>query len=154
MGKLNQTEKSLNTLRVSTLSPTNHLNSTTMTTLTREQLNEMDSIKVLNTLLSKADHNVITTSKDNQWSIKISTLEFTMTLRYWMAESPLDVLAQGVRTWSMRVTNSRGKSVMSSSDIIPQVSSEMGRIISKHEQRKNKSNSEADWSELEKYASL
>ena len=30
MGKLNHTEKSLNTLRVSTLSPTNHLNSTTM----------------------------------------------------------------------------------------------------------------------------
>lgn len=30
MGKLNQTEKSLNTLRVSTLSPNNNLNSTTM----------------------------------------------------------------------------------------------------------------------------
>ena len=30
MGELNIIEKSLNTLRVSTLSPTNHLNSTTM----------------------------------------------------------------------------------------------------------------------------
>ena len=30
MGKLNQTDKSLNTLRVSTLSPNNNLNSTTM----------------------------------------------------------------------------------------------------------------------------
>ena len=34
MGELNIIEKSLNTLRVSTLSPTNHLNSTTMTTAT------------------------------------------------------------------------------------------------------------------------
>ena len=154
MGELNIIEKSLNTLRVSTLSPTNHLNSTTMKTLSREQLNEMDSIKVLNTLLSKADHNVITTAKDNVWTIKVSTLEFTMTLRYWMAESPLDVLEQGLRTWSMMVTNSRGKNVMSSSALNPQVSCEIGRIISKHEQRKNKGNSEADWSELEKYASL
>ena len=30
MGELNIIEKSLNTLRISTLSPTNHLNSTTM----------------------------------------------------------------------------------------------------------------------------
>jgi len=33
MGELNIIEKSLNTLRVSTLSPTNHLNSTTMSKL-------------------------------------------------------------------------------------------------------------------------
>tara|TARA_R110002096_G_scaffold86223_1_gene198629 strand:- start:1195 stop:1572 length:378 start_codon:yes stop_codon:yes gene_type:complete len=125
-----------------------------MTTLSREQLEAMDSIKVLNTLLSKADHSVITTAKDNQWTIKISTLEFTMTLRYWMSESPLDVLGQGVRTWSMTVKNSRGKNVMSSSDLTPQVSSEMGRIISKNELRKSQYDSQGDWAELEKYASL
>ena len=125
-----------------------------MTTLSREQLEAMDSNKVLNTLLSKADHSVITTAKDNQWTIKISTLEFTMTLRYWMSESPLDVLGQGVRTWSMTVTNSRGKNVMSSSDLTPQVSSEMGRIISKNELRKSQYDSQGDWAELEKYASL
>ena len=125
-----------------------------MITLSREQLEAMDSIKVLNTLLSKADHSVITTAKDNQWTIKISTLEFTMTLRYWMSESPLDVLGQGVRTWSMTVKNSRGKNVMSSSDLTPQVSSEMGRIISKNELRKSQYDSQGDWAELERYASL
>ena len=125
-----------------------------MKMLSKEELNKMDSIKVLNTLLSKADHSVITTAKDNQWSIKISTLEFTMTLRYWISESALDILEQGIRTWSMTVTNSRGKSVMSSSNLAPQVSSEMGRIISKHELRKSQSDSQGDWAELEKYASL
>ena len=123
-------------------------------TMSKQQLSNRDEIKVLNTLLSKAACNVTMTAKDNVWSIKVSTPEFTMTLRYWMSESALDVLRQGVRTWNYSVTNARGKNVMSASSMEPQVSVEMGRILGKYQEAKTKSDAGKDWAELEKFASL
>ena len=123
-------------------------------TMSKQQLSNRDEIKVLNTLLSKAACHVTTTAKDNVWSVKVSTPEFTMTLRYWMSESPLDVLRQGVRTWNYSVTNARGKNVMSASSVETQVSVEMGRILGKYQEAKTKSDAGKDWAELEKFASL
>ena len=128
---------------------------TTMnTTMTTAELSKLDSIKVLNTCINSEDSKVIMTSENNQWAIQIHCEEFDMVLRYYMIKSPLDVLSEGVKTWSMTVRNSRGKTVMYISNLSPQVSTEMGRIISKHEQKKNKDTSISDWKELEKFASL
>ena len=123
-------------------------------TMSKQQLSNRDEIKVLNTLLSKAACHVTTTAKDNVWSVKVSTPEFTMTLRYWMSESPLDVLRHGVRTWNYSVTNARGKNVMSASSMETQVSVEMGKILGKYQEAKTKSDAGKDLAELEKFASL
>ena len=123
-------------------------------TMSKQQLSNRDEIKVLNTLLSKAACHVTTTAKDNVWSVKVSTPEFTMTLRYWMSESPLDVLRHGVRTWNYSVTNARGKNVLSASSMETQVSVEMGKILGKYQEAKTKSDAGKDWAELEKFASL
>ena len=123
-------------------------------TMSKQQLSNRDEIKVLNTLLSKAACHVTTTAKDNVWMVKVSTPEFTMTLRYWMSESPLDVLRHGVRTWNYSVTNARGKNVMSASSMETQVSVEMGKILGKYQEAKTKSDAGKDWAELEKFASL
>ncbi len=122
--------------------------------MSKQQLSNRDEIKVLNTLLSKASCNVTMTAKDNVWKVKVSTPEFTMTLRYWMNVCPLDVLRHGVKTWSYSVNNARGKNVMSSSSMETQVSVEMGRILGKYQEAKTKSDAGKDWSELEKFASL
>ena len=121
---------------------------------TREKIQKMDSIRVLRTLLSKKDYKYTNLKTEYRWAIKISTPEFAMCIEYWMPKCSLDAMNFGVQTWSFKVTNSRGKIIMSSSSIHPNVSLEMGKMIRKSEEVVEKIDAMDDWVELERYASL
>jgi len=122
---------------------------------TKTELAQLDSIKVLNSLLGHGA-DVKVTSKDNNWSVKIDggKSNFSMSLRYWMTTDALEVLEFGIRTWSLTVTNLAGNIVMSSSNVHPSESTELGRICRRHIADRTVCTKKSDWKELEEFANL
>ena len=110
-----------------------------------------DEFKILITMLKDTEVKIDKLTEVGTYMVKVSTKHFAMTLRKNVAVCPLNVLQQGVRTWSMRLTNSNGRQVMYSSNMHPHVSSHMGDLISYHEDAKEIDHRADDWSELEAY---
>ncbi len=113
-----------------------------------------DEFRILTTMLNDAEVKIEKLSEVGRYMVKVSTKHFAMTLRLGVATCPLDLLHEGVRTWSMRLTNSNGRQVMYSSSMHPHVSSHMGKLISKHEDANEVDHRADDWAELEAYAGL
>lgn len=113
-----------------------------------------DEFRILATMLNDAEVKIDKLTEVGTYMVKVSTKHFAMTLRKNVAVCPLNVLQQGVRTWSMRLTNSNGRQVMYASSMHPHVSSHMGDLISKHEDANEIDHRADDWSELEAYAGL
>ena len=122
--------------------------------LTTKQMECKDEFRILATMLNDAEVKIDKLTEVGTYMVKVSTKHFAMTLRKNVAVCPLNVLQQGVRTWSMRLTNSNGRQVMYASSMHPHVSSHMGDLISKHEDANEVDYRADDWSELEAYAGL
>ena len=122
--------------------------------LTTKQMECKDEFRILATMLNDAEVKIDKLTEVGTYMVKVSTKHFAMTLRKNVAVCPLNVLQQGVRTWSMRLTNSNGRQVMYASSMHPSVSSHMGDLISKHEDANEVDHRADDWSELEAYAGL
>tara|TARA_B110000977_G_scaffold179125_1_gene237418 strand:- start:3276 stop:3650 length:375 start_codon:yes stop_codon:yes gene_type:complete len=124
-----------------------------MERLTENAITNSTSAKILTKMLN--EENVIEKlSEVGRYMVRVGTKDYTMTLRLGVATCPLDLLHEGVRTWSVRVVNSDERQVLYSSSLHPHISSHLGKLISKHERDNKVDHSESDWSELEKYAGL
>ena len=101
------------------------------------------------------DYNIATAKSTGSRQVTIGDddTKFKMTLRWHVADDVIDMM-QHVSTWSARVRNAQGRSVMYISNMSPATSGFMGQLIRKHLESKVSDSGKSDWNDLSKYASL
>ena len=101
------------------------------------------------------DYNIATAKTTGSRLVTIGDddTKFKMTLRWHVADDVIDMM-QHVSTWSARVRNAQGRSVMYISSMSPATSAFMGQLIRKHLESKVSNSGKMDWSELSEYARL
>ena len=101
------------------------------------------------------DYNIATAKSigSRQVTIGDDDTKFKMTLRWHVADDIIDMM-QHVSTWSARVRNAEGRSVLYMSSMNPATSAFMGQLIRKHLESKVSDSGKSDWNDLSKYASL
>tara|TARA_B110000977_G_C10933959_1_gene438215 strand:+ start:243 stop:611 length:369 start_codon:yes stop_codon:yes gene_type:complete len=101
------------------------------------------------------DYNIATAKTTGSRLVTIGDddTKFKMTLRWHVADDVIDMM-QHVSTWSARVRNFEGRSVMYISSMNPATSAFMGQLIRKHLESKVSNSGKMDWSELSEYARL
>ena len=121
----------------------------------------MSTLKIDNTItavLSQMltdDYNIATAKSTGSRQVTIGDddTKFKMTLRWHVADDVIDMM-QHVSTWSARVRNAEGRSVLYMSSMNTATSAFMGKLIRKHLESKVSDSGKQDWSELSEYASL
>ena len=121
----------------------------------------MSTLKIDNTItavLSQMltdDYNIATAKSTGSRQVTIGDddTKFKMTLRWHVADDVIDMM-QHVSTWSARVRNAEGRSVLYMSSMTPSTAAFMGKLIRKHLESKVSDSGKQDWSELSEYASL
>tara|TARA_R110000868_G_scaffold25370_3_gene98908 strand:+ start:461 stop:829 length:369 start_codon:yes stop_codon:yes gene_type:complete len=101
------------------------------------------------------DYNIATAKSTGSRQVTIGDddTKFKMTLRWHVADDVIDMM-QHVSTWSARVRNAQGRSVMYISNMSPATSGFMGQLIRKHLESKVSDSGKNDWNDLSEYASL
>jgi hypothetical protein len=101
------------------------------------------------------DYNIATAKSTGSRQVTIGDddTKFKMTLRWHATDDVIDMM-QHVSTWSARVRNAQGRSVMYISNMNPATSAFLGKLIRKHLESKVSDSGKDDWSELSKYASI
>ena len=101
------------------------------------------------------DYNIATAKSTGSRQVTIGDddTKFKMTLRWHVADDIIDMM-QHVSTWSARVRNAQGRSVMYISNMSPATSGFMGQLIRKHLESKVSDSGKNDWNDLSEYASL
>ena len=101
------------------------------------------------------DYNIATAKSTGSRQVTIGDddTKFKMTLRWHVADDVIDMM-QHVSTWSARVRNAEGRSVLYMSSMNPATSAFMGQLIRKHLESKVSDSGKSDWNDLSKYASL
>ena len=101
------------------------------------------------------DYNIATAKSTGSRQVTIGDddTKFKMTLRWHVADDVIDMM-QHVSTWSARVRNAEGRSVLYMSSMNTATSAFMGKLIRKHFESKVSDSGKQDWSELSEYASL
>ena len=121
----------------------------------------MSTLKIDNTItavLSQMltdDYNIATAKSTGSRQVTIGDddTKFKMTLRWHVADDVIDMM-QHVSTWSARVRNAEGRSVLYMSSMNTATSAFMGKLIRKHLESKVSDSGKSDWNDLSKYASL
>ena len=117
---------------------------------TQAQLEATDYSKLLTKML-KTEHKIEQQQEHGQWMVSAKNTHFTFTMRLYISRTALDALTMGVPTWSLRVTNDEGRQVMYASNLQPQVSIYLGRLIGQAKENYEAKSAEFDYAHLEEY---
>jgi hypothetical protein len=120
-------------------------------------MNEIDKtiVAVVSQMLSD-DLNV---AKDTSTGSRVVTIgtddtKFKMELRWRVSDDAVDLMEMGIPTWSARVRNAAGRSVMYVSSMTPATSAVVASMIRKHLESKVFDSGISDWNELSEYGKL